>query len=389
MPEEKSDEQETEVQTREGYTEDTFLEELREPLTTSWESRPGTLVGERNGRPVLIYEVKEGPTPKDIVCFDCGHRLIAYRKVASPHFKHAPGAPDDCPGRGPEGALHSLVKQWLARELEAGGSSLLLSVGCSKHENQLGPRLAQEFQVVWSSIRMERVTGTIRPDIVLLKDDELVAAIEVEVSNPVSEEKADKFRSLELPWFEVRAATLLKKLDLEAPDELWEFGLDKFRNGIPTAKFEHSAGSWSCPVCLAALHANGDVDAGRKRAAVLRKRRTRGLLFSLWSRRSSIVFRDRESSLELLIAVVDGEGATEMHESESTLWGLYMGEDLYPLLELLPPEEYSEITTARMEFRFVLRRFYAMLREHGVEMRHPDEWSQRDLYRLPALLKGR
>ena len=127
------------------------------------------------------------------------------------HAAHAAGS--RCPVLAGETALHVNTKCHLAYELEASlGRALRLRMRCGARTTTESVRRARceaVSEVAWVSgwerVAVELALDGTRPDIALLRDDRVVAAIEVVGTNPVSEAKARLLASLGIPWIEVGA----------------------------------------------------------------------------------------------------------------------------------------------------------------------------------------
>lgn len=127
------------------------------------------------------------------------------------HAAHAAGS--RCPVLAGETALHVNTKCHLADELEASlGRALRLRMRCgARTRTESGRRARCEavsevaWVAGWETVAVELALDGTRPDIALLRDGRVVAAIEVVGTNPVSEAKARLLASLGIPWIEVGA----------------------------------------------------------------------------------------------------------------------------------------------------------------------------------------
>ncbi|MEO5568453.1 MAG: competence protein CoiA family protein [Gemmatimonadaceae bacterium] len=128
------------------------------------------------------------------------------------HAAHRAGSV--CGALNPETALHINVKCHIAAELSKAigqGATLRVRRGC------LAERCSQttdeSWMDHWDAVAVEfRLVGPVGhrvPDIALMKEGRVVAAIEVLVSHAVDAEKAAMLEVLDVPWIEVRAAERL------------------------------------------------------------------------------------------------------------------------------------------------------------------------------------
>ena len=73
---------------------------------------------------------------------------------------------------------------------------------CSRWQKSSRPYLWLEN---WDDVKIERNVQSLRPDIVLYRNDKPIAAIEVCVTHAIDDEKKAKLREINLPWIEVKA----------------------------------------------------------------------------------------------------------------------------------------------------------------------------------------
>lgn len=124
------------------------------------------------------------------------------------HYAHAPESA--CRAAMAEGALHLAAKLRLAHELRAGGEGLALARLCHRvpgesSRDRCQPPPVERWPVAWDEVRVEQLLPSLRADLLLLLAGTPVLALEVCASHAVDDDKAGKYRSLGLPWIEVRA----------------------------------------------------------------------------------------------------------------------------------------------------------------------------------------
>lgn len=149
-----------------------------------------------------------------VTCPECGRRLtLKLGRVKRHHAAHAPSA--ICPVTRPESALHLDAKFHIASQLEAAigrDAPLVVRRACAgaraEHCDALDER---PWAAGWDAVVVEpraASTGT-RPDIVLMRTGQPMAAIEVLVSHAVPDAKAAVLDDAGVPWIEVRATPAL------------------------------------------------------------------------------------------------------------------------------------------------------------------------------------
>lgn len=160
-----------------------------------------------------------------VVCPVCGEEVILKRGTKrAHHYAHYPKS--ICAATAPESATHLNVKFYLAEVLEA-SRKLSVVVDCAYREISVdGPRdlecpgsrvvpLAKE----WDEVLVERRLTSLRPDLLLVKGGEPLAAVEVHHTNAVSKNKAGRLAELDLKWVEVAADSDLFRADGWTPDD--------------------------------------------------------------------------------------------------------------------------------------------------------------------------
>lgn len=131
------------------------------------------------------------------------------------HAAHRPGTTCALASHG-ESAAHLNVKCHLATVLRAAAGErarLVVRDRCRESvwasENPRSSRcgMVQDTPWLegWDAVEVELTIGTLRPDVILLREGKAIGAIEVVARHGVDEAKATSLRALGLPWVEVRA----------------------------------------------------------------------------------------------------------------------------------------------------------------------------------------
>ena len=141
-------------------------------------------------------------------CLQCQERVhFKPGKKRRSHFFHAAGAA--CTG---ESVLHLAAKQALVEGLP-GLSELGVMLPCRRAE-------CPDIHVaIWTlppfdAVRAEVPLGSYRLDVALMRQGEVVVAIEVFQTHRIGEQKG---QDLTVPWIEVRAETVLENIELLQP----------------------------------------------------------------------------------------------------------------------------------------------------------------------------
>jgi hypothetical protein len=202
------------------------------------------------------------------ICPQCARQLtLKLGKVRRHHAAHAPS--DVCASTQPETALHLDTKLALAAALARAGTTTSLSIveRCHGAEGSACDVVhASIFAERWQEVRVEHGVGERRrPDIVLLRHGQPLAAIEVLVSNRVTPEKAEALSNLGVPWIEVRADARL------ASPHGWTAS-----QPLP-AERSSAGGEWRCQT-HSRLHAEALMDAAERQAAAREAERRTAVL---------------------------------------------------------------------------------------------------------------
>lgn len=151
-------------------------------------------------------DVLQGAKPP-ATCEACGSTLIMkLGRIRAHHFAHQPG--NRCALTAPETARHYNTKQLLASKLRSVDA---LSVASKCAFVALRGRCTTDIISVaaeaWDRVRVETYVEPFRPDIVLLKGERAVLAIEVRATHAVPDAKAQRLSERRIPWIEVLAGS--------------------------------------------------------------------------------------------------------------------------------------------------------------------------------------
>jgi hypothetical protein len=193
-------------------------------------------------------DLPRGQRP-EAVCPLCERQVtLKLGQVVRHHYAHQPEAM--CAATHWETALHLNTKFHFYRQLmEARGSGAVLFF--EKHcrgSHAAGAacqrRRREEWIEGWDHVEVEFRTGSFRPDIALLREGRVVAAIEVLVTHAVEEPKAKYFEDNGITWIEMHARPSL--YEGEAP---W-----RITDPLPEAPEGRSDWDepWTCEPCRAA-----------------------------------------------------------------------------------------------------------------------------------------
>lgn len=132
------------------------------------------------------------------------------------HAAHRAG--QECAVTAPESALHLNCKLHIAAQLRGlGESGLQVAQPCAQRRAGCAGRVPRPWLLGWDEVAVElRVAGR-RPDIVLLREDVPLAAIEVCVSSPITPDRRDALAALGLSWVEVRGTPALQAWQRTTP----------------------------------------------------------------------------------------------------------------------------------------------------------------------------
>lgn len=251
------------------------------------------------------------------------------------HYAHPPDS--SCRAATPEGALHLDAKLRLADAVSGGGSYLPLQRICNRApQDRSGERCGSEppqtMEIEWDAVQVEHSLPSLRADLMLLRRGAPVLAIEVFATHEVDEAKAEKYRSLGVPWLEVSGIHLVPESGAR-----WEAGAP-----IPVlADSAREPARWRCPrhqglwdayvehqengvhtLAWRTVHMyriDGGIDASRFRTDVLllrmMERREEGEPVEAWLQRD-----EREDPVTAPIAIASRDDARERLHRAFVRW---------------------------------------------------------------------
>lgn len=155
--------------------------------------------------PVSSFSRPHNLPDSPVLCPACHDPVdLKLGKIRTPHAAHRPDSL--CPAQTGETALHLNTKLRLASLLRA---SRKLEIRQSCRATQMttctNTKKLDAFFPTWNRVEVEYSVGSRRPDIALLMNEDVVGAIEIYVTCPVTSEKAADLDSLSVPWIEVNA----------------------------------------------------------------------------------------------------------------------------------------------------------------------------------------
>ena len=171
------------------------------------------------------------------------------------HYAHQREA--ECAATQSETALHLNTKfHFYQQLLEAKNSGLpLFFERCCQHAHLAGDTCQKRRQDVWieewDQVEVEYRIGTFRPDLALLREGQVIGAIEVLVTHAVDERKAKYFEDNRIPWLEMRATPALYEGD--AP---WQ--ISDPLPGRPEGP-GYFPQRWTCDPCRRGAHRKGNL----------------------------------------------------------------------------------------------------------------------------------
>lgn len=321
-------------------------------MRISWAGLDGAIVHIRN--------IPDGGS-KRCTCLVCGNPMVARRGGKRQwHFAHAPGAPP-CPLHSEEVLRRFEAIMHLHGALQATGR-LRIRVTCRSAAGRRDRHVYIEADWVdgWDQVQVNVSADSQRPDLTLLRADQLVAAIEVRGSAPVGAGKEAVLADLDAPWSEVFVNDALQWLPSDA---------------LTVYRLEPEG--WLCPICSA--HQEVSRTRGptcEVHEARISELREQGLLRPLWQKDFRARHGGRDWSPRLEICdLLDGRGLP--------LHRLMVDVDYGYVVSAVTAEEFvSDVISARQRFKDALKGWLASLRavsigvdecERGwTEVGHPD-----------------
>jgi hypothetical protein len=156
-------------------------------------------------------------------------------KIRDYHYAHKPDVL--CASTQPETALHLNTKYYIFNQLLLDNKLYLAqqcSNGCGKTRNITWIKNWDRKRVI-----VEHNIGMLRPDIQIVNNEETVYAIEVKVTHPVGDEKAEYFKVHNIGWLEVEASESIFE-----GENAW-----KIDQPLPFSICTPSLVKWTCDEC--------------------------------------------------------------------------------------------------------------------------------------------
>lgn len=184
-----------------------------------------------------------------VFCPGCEMEVILH--LGTTYVHHAAHQPDAlCALTRPETARHFNAKLHLYTQLTA-ARRLLIAQPCygwwaptvenipGRHVECFGEHRPYLWLEGWDGVEVEKVVGSRKPDVVLYRGGEPVAAIEVRATHAVDMEKRADLERAGIPWIEIAA------------DEDFYSGEEPWTPELPLAYLECSQDppAWTCGFC--------------------------------------------------------------------------------------------------------------------------------------------
>lgn len=216
-------------------------------------------------------------------CPECGSSLILKLGNSGKVAYHAAHKAENhsCSLTNSEGALHFNTKAYIFEQLKK-GTKLFIKQICSGwalpgYKPHCRWKVSRPYLWLedWDKVELEKNVRNRRPDIVLYRNSQPIAAIEICVSHALDEEKKNELREFSLPWIEVKAeGDIIDEYfvnwaeGFEDEDEEYPWKIEKpliFDNCYPKPK------DWICDACLTGPEEYGEQLAKREEQMALRE----------------------------------------------------------------------------------------------------------------------
>lgn len=154
-----------------------------------------TLYGQRNEMVMHVDDVSSG-LACDCTCLGCGNQLVARKgEVNRHHFAHHVQSENPCC----ESIVHKLSKEIIREHKKVGLPRFVCSyVEQDMYDEEISEKFEEAARtVLFTSVELEKSNGSYRPDIVGKSEEGKYIAIEIVMTNDVSEEKKEKIKTLQ------------------------------------------------------------------------------------------------------------------------------------------------------------------------------------------------
>ena len=155
-----------------------------------------------------------------------------------------------CDTTNPETALHLNTKFYIAKQLQQAQSILITEV-C---QLQCGTTRDVIWLEGWDDVKVEYYTHFVRPDIALLHNNVVIAAIEVVVTHPVTKGKADYLADRKIHWIEVAGDRTLYE-----GGSAWNPSIP-----LPICNSSINHNGWICDSCVERMRVRAEQEAKQR-----------------------------------------------------------------------------------------------------------------------------
>jgi hypothetical protein len=139
----------------------------------------------------------------EVTCPACGEPVVLRLGARLAHHA-AHRAGQECAATAPESALHLNCKLHIAAQLRGfGGSGVQVDQDCAMGAAGCTGLVTRPWMLGWDEVAVELRVASRRPDVVLLRHDVPLGAIEVCVHSAVSDPRRRALAALGLSWIEV------------------------------------------------------------------------------------------------------------------------------------------------------------------------------------------
>lgn len=165
-----------------------------------------------------LYHIEDSPQGMDFQCPGCLMQVHPRRPSnRRPHFFHA--SLSHC---SEETALHKAAKHWIAQLLRDAMTDISKRPTLWARCDTCDTAVSQLFDLRYSAVKVEQTLPSgLRPDVLLLQEQQPVAAIEIRNTHAVNHAKAF---ALDIPWVELDAIAVMNSpLAWYPTQRQWEY----------------------------------------------------------------------------------------------------------------------------------------------------------------------
>jgi hypothetical protein len=180
---------------------------------------------------------RERPPATCPVCKETAILKLGQIKVH--HFAHKAGSV--CALTNPETALHYNMKCYIHNQLKT-ANTIWVEQRCNHYNPFCQIKRLVPWLTGWDDVQLEYTIGGYRPDIALLREGQVIGAIEVLVTHAVETEKAEFYNRRFIRWVEIQGSEPFYQGDTKwSPEQA--LTIHRIGNEIP---------NWLCDSCRAA-----------------------------------------------------------------------------------------------------------------------------------------